>query len=142
MVLVPITIRLARRLGVVDEPGARSSHTIATPRLGGIAVGVGALAGLAVAGALDPAALRSDGAASCDSGSCSARPALLFGSIGLADDLLRGIPVSARLLGQVVVGAAADRALGGQRARPHHLAGRLGRPSPAASPPRRGSSAT
>jgi UDP-N-acetylmuramyl pentapeptide phosphotransferase/UDP-N-acetylglucosamine-1-phosphate transferase len=46
---VPVTIRLARRLGVVDEPGARSSHVIATPRLGGIGDANGALEGLLTA---------------------------------------------------------------------------------------------
>ncbi len=105
IVLVPVTIRLARRLGVVDEPGARSSHTIDTPRLGGIAVGAGALAGLAVASAFDSSRI-----ASAESGSRLAlvlgAVALLVGSIGLADDLLRGIPVWVRLVAQLVVVAA------------------------------------
>jgi len=106
MLVVPITIRLARRRGIVDEPGARSSHTIATPRLGGIAVGVGALAGLAGAACLDPAALRTESGATLRLGLVLGATALLFGLIGLLDDLMRGIPVSARLIGQVVVGAA------------------------------------
>src|SRR5262249_604999 len=42
--LVPLTRRLARRYGVIDEPGGRKLHTVATPRLGGVAVFVSFLA--------------------------------------------------------------------------------------------------
>jgi UDP-GlcNAc:undecaprenyl-phosphate GlcNAc-1-phosphate transferase len=36
--LVPLTRRLALRLGIVDEPGPRKVHPYPTPRLGGVAV--------------------------------------------------------------------------------------------------------
>lgn len=36
--LVPLTVRLARRAGAVDEPAGRRIHTVATPRLGGLAL--------------------------------------------------------------------------------------------------------
>jgi UDP-GlcNAc:undecaprenyl-phosphate GlcNAc-1-phosphate transferase len=36
--LVPLTARLARRLGVLDVPGERKVHGTPTPRLGGLAV--------------------------------------------------------------------------------------------------------
>lgn len=36
--LVPLTVRLARRVGAVDEPAGRRIHTVATPRLGGLAL--------------------------------------------------------------------------------------------------------
>jgi len=43
MLLVPLTIRLARRLGAIDLPNERSLHDVPTPKLGGLAVLVGVL---------------------------------------------------------------------------------------------------
>jgi UDP-N-acetylmuramyl pentapeptide phosphotransferase/UDP-N-acetylglucosamine-1-phosphate transferase len=106
LLTVPLTIRLARRLGIVDEPGARSSHVIATPRLGGIGVAVGALAGLATVAVADPTLLGPTIDSDLPLGLVLGLGALLFGCIGLADDLLRGIPVSVRLVAQLAVGAA------------------------------------
>jgi UDP-GlcNAc:undecaprenyl-phosphate/decaprenyl-phosphate GlcNAc-1-phosphate transferase len=36
--LVPLTVRLAHRVGAVDQPADRRIHTVATPRLGGLAL--------------------------------------------------------------------------------------------------------
>ena len=36
--LVPLSVRLARRFGVLDDPGPRKVHARPTPRIGGIAV--------------------------------------------------------------------------------------------------------
>ena len=47
--LVPPTRALARRYGVLDEPSHRKTHTVATPRLGGLAVFL-AFAGVVLAG--------------------------------------------------------------------------------------------
>jgi UDP-GlcNAc:undecaprenyl-phosphate/decaprenyl-phosphate GlcNAc-1-phosphate transferase len=44
--LVPLTERLARRVGAIDMPRERSLHQVPTPRLGGLAI----LAGVVVAG--------------------------------------------------------------------------------------------
>ncbi len=44
--LTPLTIRLARWLGVVDQPGERKVHRAPVPRIGGVAVFGGFLAGL------------------------------------------------------------------------------------------------
>jgi UDP-GlcNAc:undecaprenyl-phosphate/decaprenyl-phosphate GlcNAc-1-phosphate transferase len=44
LLLTPLTIRLARRLGAIDEPNERSLHGVPTPKLGGLAILVGALA--------------------------------------------------------------------------------------------------
>ena len=41
--LTPLTARLARRVGAIDLPARRKTHTQPTPRLGGLAV-VGAIA--------------------------------------------------------------------------------------------------
>jgi len=38
IVLTPLVIRLARRIGAVDRPGIRSVHTRPTPRIGGVAI--------------------------------------------------------------------------------------------------------
>jgi UDP-GlcNAc:undecaprenyl-phosphate/decaprenyl-phosphate GlcNAc-1-phosphate transferase len=46
MLLVPLTIKLARRLGAIDVPNERSLHELPTPKLGGLAI----LAGVLVAG--------------------------------------------------------------------------------------------
>lgn len=107
LALVPLTIRLARRTGVIDEPGERSSHTIATPRLGGIAVMVGASAGLVAGWLTSSEALDASTIDGLHPAVLIALAALGFGVIGLADDLMRGIPVSVRLAGQAAVAAGA-----------------------------------
>jgi len=38
LLLVPLTDRLARRVGAIDHPGERSLHEAPTPRLGGLAI--------------------------------------------------------------------------------------------------------
>ena len=44
LLLVPLTIRLARWVGAIDLPNERSLHVVPTPKLGGLAVLVGVLA--------------------------------------------------------------------------------------------------
>ncbi|HWC08492.1 MAG TPA: MraY family glycosyltransferase [Solirubrobacterales bacterium] len=44
LLLVPLTIRLARWVGAIDQPNERSLHVVPTPKLGGLAVLVGVLA--------------------------------------------------------------------------------------------------
>ena len=48
--VVPLVVVAARRLDIIDRPVARSSHSVPTPRGGGLAILAGAGAGLAVAG--------------------------------------------------------------------------------------------
>ncbi|HEX5762060.1 MAG TPA: MraY family glycosyltransferase [Solirubrobacterales bacterium] len=43
LVLTPLTIRLARRIGAIDLPNSRSLHELPTPKLGGLAILAGAL---------------------------------------------------------------------------------------------------
>jgi len=38
LIMTPIVIRLARRIGAVDNPGIRSVHTLPIPRIGGVAI--------------------------------------------------------------------------------------------------------
>jgi UDP-GlcNAc:undecaprenyl-phosphate GlcNAc-1-phosphate transferase len=80
----PLTIALLRRLAVLDVPGGRSSHSVPTPRGGGVPIAIGLVAAALIA-----------------PGTGDARPALavavgFFGLLGLLDDL-RGLPALARL---------------------------------------------
>jgi UDP-GlcNAc:undecaprenyl-phosphate/decaprenyl-phosphate GlcNAc-1-phosphate transferase len=85
----PIVIGLLRRAAVIDIPVQRSSHTVPTPRGGGIAVGLGLLVGLAVVdiSAWLPLAVG----------------LVLFFAIGLAEDVV-GVPVATRLGAQLLTG--------------------------------------
>ncbi|MDQ3632485.1 MAG: undecaprenyl/decaprenyl-phosphate alpha-N-acetylglucosaminyl 1-phosphate transferase [Actinomycetota bacterium] len=88
--LTPATVRLARRVGAVDQPRARGLAERATPRLGGLAL----LTGVLVAGVLflpiDEGRWRAILAA-----------AALITLVGAVDDI-RGLPPGVKLLGQVV----------------------------------------
>jgi UDP-GlcNAc:undecaprenyl-phosphate GlcNAc-1-phosphate transferase len=86
----PLTIALLRRLAVLDVPGARSSHTVPTPRGGGAPIAAGLIAAVLIA-----------------PGGGQARLALavaigFFGLLGLLDDL-RGLPVMSRLVLQAAI---------------------------------------
>ncbi|GAB3018214.1 LPS biosynthesis protein [Nocardioides flavus (ex Wang et al. 2016)] len=82
-------VRVLPRLGLVDRPNARSSHSSPVPRGGGLAVLVGVVAGLLATGF--PRDLAS-----------SIAVAVLVGLLGLADDRF-GLEVRARLLAQCVL---------------------------------------
>ena len=78
----PVTIPLLRRLRAFDVPGLRSSHSVPTPRGGGIPIAVGLLVAVAL--------IR---------GGASATFAFavgFFGLLGFIDDL-RGLPAVRRL---------------------------------------------
>jgi len=97
LLLTPLTVRLAHRLGAIDQPNERSLHGVPTPKLGGLAI----LAGVLAAGLIW---LPSDGESH----------AILLGAIaitlvGLADDVFDLNP-ALKLLGQaaaVIVPVAA-----------------------------------
>ena len=91
----PVTIPLLRRLSAIDMPGQRSSHTIPTPRGGGLPIVIG----LVVAVAL----IR--GAAAVPVGAAIG----FFGVLGFVDDL-RGVTALRRLALQFV-GSAGVAAL-------------------------------
>ncbi len=44
ILLTPLVIRLARRIGAVDQPGIRSVHKLPVPRIGGVAIFLSATA--------------------------------------------------------------------------------------------------
>ncbi len=89
LALVPLTDRVAQRVGAIDHPNARSLHELPTPKLGGLAI----LGGALVAGLIW---LPGDGESR----------AILVGAIvialvGFLDDL-RDLNAAAKLLGQTV----------------------------------------
>ena len=71
--LVPLLVRFAVGRNLLDVPNLRSSHEVPTPRLGGVAIFLGTLAGVAL--------LRPDGALPL------LTAAALVWAAGLADDL-------------------------------------------------------
>jgi UDP-N-acetylmuramyl pentapeptide phosphotransferase/UDP-N-acetylglucosamine-1-phosphate transferase len=89
----PLFLRVARRWGLLDRPNARSAHTRATPRGGGLVV----LAAAALAFALFAAPLSRAQAAVIAG-------ALLMALAGFVDDRLQ-LPVAPKLLVQVSIAA-------------------------------------
>jgi len=102
----PLTIALLRRVSAIDVPSQRSSHTVATPRGGGVPIAVGLVAvALAIRGPGAVAFAVAVGA---------------FAAIGFADDLV-GLAVSRRLMLQASAGIAAAIALAADAALPPAL---------------------
>jgi UDP-GlcNAc:undecaprenyl-phosphate GlcNAc-1-phosphate transferase len=92
--LVPVILPVLRRSGVLDVPGARSSHTTPIPRGAGVAV----MAGIVVAAAL-PLGTPTDRLVIA----VAVGSALLYALVGFADDL-RGLGPVPRLVGQLLLG--------------------------------------
>ncbi len=89
LILVPLTKRLAVRVGAIDYPNERSMHTVPTPKLGGLGILVAAV----VAGILW---LPDD----------TESNAIIYGAIAIAwigflDDVFE-LPAAPKLLGQIV----------------------------------------
>ena len=93
LVTEPLTIRVLRKLAVLDVPGSRSSHVVPTPRGGGAPIAAGLLAAALIA----PGGGRVRLAFALAVG--------FFGLLGLLDDL-RGLPALSRLALQAAGGAA------------------------------------
>jgi UDP-N-acetylmuramyl pentapeptide phosphotransferase/UDP-N-acetylglucosamine-1-phosphate transferase len=87
--LAPLVRRLAPRLGLVDRPGPRSLHGAPTPRAGGAALWVAAVAGVFVAGTVPHGALAAAG---------------LVLVVGLVDDRF-GLPAAVRLAAHLAAAA-------------------------------------
>ncbi|MHB8729104.1 MAG: glycosyltransferase family 4 protein [Sulfuricaulis sp.] len=54
MAIIPVMVRLAPRLGMIDKPDPRKVHTIPIPRVGGVGIVVGALAPLLLWEPMEP----------------------------------------------------------------------------------------
>ena len=90
--LVPPVEALATRVGAIDQPGPRSIHVVARPKLGGLAILVGAL----VAGAIW---LPWDTETKTILGG-----AIAIALVGVADDVF-DLPAGPKLLGQITAAA-------------------------------------
>ena len=88
----PLTMRLARRLGAIAEPGPRHVHREPVPRLGGLAIAVAVLGTLWIAFALPGPAHQLDTRPLLGL-TLAAIPILM---LGLVDDT-RGVPALAKL---------------------------------------------
>jgi UDP-GlcNAc:undecaprenyl-phosphate/decaprenyl-phosphate GlcNAc-1-phosphate transferase len=89
LLLVPLTIRLARRVGAIDLPNARSLHEVPTPKLGGLAI----LAGTLIAALIW---------LPWDAGTRAILAgAVAISLVGFLDDL-RDLSAAAKLLGQTI----------------------------------------
>jgi UDP-GlcNAc:undecaprenyl-phosphate GlcNAc-1-phosphate transferase len=89
LLLVPLTDRLARRVGAIDFPGERSLHEAPTPRLGGLAI----LAAVLIAGLIW---LPWD-----DETRSILVGALLIAAVGFLDDVYE-LGAAPKLLGQTI----------------------------------------
>jgi UDP-GlcNAc:undecaprenyl-phosphate/decaprenyl-phosphate GlcNAc-1-phosphate transferase len=98
VVTTPLTRWVAVAVGAVDRPGGRRVHTATTPRLGGIAIFAGILAGMAVASGLPT--FETVFATTSDPEAIVLASAVIV-LIGLVDDV-RGLPAPAKLAGQVL----------------------------------------
>jgi len=97
---VPLCMRLARRLGVVDKPGGRKTHQRVTPLLGGVGVVAGAFAGLFVVWFQEGQLENSLGLGEI---LFVVAGSLVLFVVGLVDDLFKdSMAFEPKLLGQVV----------------------------------------
>ena len=94
---VPV-LKLLRKRAIVDVPNHRSSHTVATPRGGGLAVAIGSLVTVAVVSNHLPGLLM------------VALGSAAFAVLGLIEDL-RGVDVGGRLVAQTALAIAATAAV-------------------------------
>lgn len=89
LVLQPLALRALTARAILDLPNERSSHTVPTPRGGGVAIALAVTAGLVL---YPPARVF-------------VVPLALFGALGLAEDV-RGVPVLRRFALQLVASVA------------------------------------
>jgi Fuc2NAc and GlcNAc transferase len=101
LLLTPALRALARRLGLLDRPNPRSSHTSVVPRAGGAAIALAVLATLA----LLPGFWRTPAAPVL-------LAALALGAVGLADDRF-GLGAGTRITAQLAVATLVVASVGG-----------------------------
>ena len=90
VVLTPLAIRAALRLGVLDRPGEHKSHATPTPYLGGVAIVLAVTLSIALA-----AVVRGETVTTLTQLLGILGIALAMAAVGLLDDL-RGLPVVVR----------------------------------------------
>jgi UDP-GlcNAc:undecaprenyl-phosphate/decaprenyl-phosphate GlcNAc-1-phosphate transferase len=98
LVLTPLAIRSALRLGVLDRPSEHKSHVTPTPYLGGVAIVLAVTLSIALA-----AVVRGETSATLSQLLGILAIALGMAAMGLVDDL-RGLPVILRFGVQLLAG--------------------------------------
>lgn len=109
LLVTPAARALAVRVGAVDQPDERRVHQRPTPRLGGLALFVGVLAGLGVGSVLPGEGFR-EIFENTSEPQAIVLACLVIVAVGLLDDV-RGISALAKLAGQIL--AAGTLALSG-----------------------------
>src|ERR671931_199036 len=102
--LTPVVRAVVIRFGAVDRPGGRKMHAVPTPTLGGLALFLAFVGGLALSSLLFPRLFLSS-----DAFGIAVGAALMVG-LGIIDDL-KGLSAPAKLAGQIL--AASVMTLGG-----------------------------
>jgi len=102
-ILTPVVIRLARYLGAVDLPGGRRTHTRPTPRIGGLAVFLGFVCGLAAAAYFTGSLWSLPRVDVYWRGMVAAATFLLL--VGIVDDV-RGVSFRGKFAAQIAAAAA------------------------------------
>jgi UDP-GlcNAc:undecaprenyl-phosphate/decaprenyl-phosphate GlcNAc-1-phosphate transferase len=101
LVVVPLCIALALRVGVVDKPGGRKQHGTVTPLLGGLGVFLAALSGIAVVQWQTASATGLD--LHFEQTAFVMAASLVMFLIGLVDDVFKDqMAFQLKLLGQIV----------------------------------------
>ncbi len=95
----PLVVRMAPLLGAVDQPGARSAHITPTPRIGGLAVFLGFVAGMTFGAWATGNLTHIPQPGVYWRGLAIAATAMLI--VGLIDDL-RGLSFSWKFLAQIL----------------------------------------
>ncbi|MFX3622954.1 MAG: glycosyltransferase family 4 protein [Ectobacillus sp.] len=90
LVVTPFVIKLAFKIGAVDKPNARKVHTRIVPRLGGLAIFIGVIAGYLASGLYQERMMT------------IAAGAVIIVIVGILDDIYELSP-KWKLLGQVTV---------------------------------------
>ena len=99
VVITPAVIRLARRINAMDHPGVRTVHGCPTPRIGGVAIFLSAMAAIACV-------LFMNRAVAAEFRSVRLQLEMLLGTatfifaVGLVDDL-KGLPARVKLLAEL-----------------------------------------
>jgi UDP-GlcNAc:undecaprenyl-phosphate GlcNAc-1-phosphate transferase len=101
ILLTPWVIRLARRIGAMDQPGLRGVHERPIPRIGGVAIFLSAIGPILALLALDPSVAEASRNVPRPLVALLGSSTLMF-LVGLADDL-KDVPARRKLLAELLL---------------------------------------
>ncbi len=101
VLLMPWVIRLARRIGAVDQPGLRGVHQRPTPRIGGVAIFLSAMCSIVAVLVLDSPLGEASRNAPRHLAAVLCSSTLMF-LVGLADDL-KDMSARRKLLAELLI---------------------------------------